>query len=143
MALFVIFGFTLVELITFIDQASTLPAIAETKRAKRQFDSIIFPDDQNQIFFDEDNDGFAQRTPVRIPDRERTTQFPMRRTTVPVPGMGTTRTACENRCLTTTQYDPVCGDNNVTYMNMARYRCAINCGQRIRIVALRACPRVR
>ncbi|XP_066251423.1 uncharacterized protein [Euwallacea similis] len=101
----------------------------------------------NGIFFDNDNvfNDFVSETRGRLrPSRPRsTTPRPSQAfTTVAVPGMGTTRSACEDLCLTTPQYDPVCGDNNVTYMNMARYRCAIRCGQNVRIVAHRACPRV-
>lgn len=63
-------------------------------------------------------------------------------TAVNIPGMGTTRSACEDRCLTTSQYNPVCGDNNVTYMNIERFNCAVRCGRNVRILAYRSCPRI-
>ncbi|CAG9769358.1 unnamed protein product [Ceutorhynchus assimilis] len=63
-------------------------------------------------------------------------------TTVAIPGMGTTSSACEDRCSTTQQYNPVCGSNNVTYINKARFDCAVRCGRRIRIASNKACPRV-
>ncbi|XP_066156560.1 uncharacterized protein [Euwallacea fornicatus] len=114
-------------------------------RHKRQ--SSGFQNTGNAIFFDNDNvfDDFVTGTrgKLRLSRPRSTTPRPSRAfTTVAVPGMGTTRSACEDLCLTTPQYDPVCGDNNVTYMNMARYRCAVRCGQNIKIVAHRACPRV-
>lgn len=49
-------------------------------------------------------------------------------TTIAVPGMGTTRSACEDSCQVTPQYDPFCGSNGVTYNNMQWFRCAQRCG---------------
>lgn len=51
-------------------------------------------------------------------------------TTVAIPGMGTTRSPCEDACLTTPEYNPVCGNNGITYFSMARLNCAIRCGRR-------------
>lgn len=49
--------------------------------------------------------------------------------TVAVPGMGTTRSPCEDACLTTPEYNPVCGDDGLTYFSRARLRCAQKCGK--------------
>lgn len=49
--------------------------------------------------------------------------------TVAVPGMGTTPTACERTCRTTPEYNPVCGDDNVTYRNINRFKCTQQCGK--------------
>lgn len=86
---------------------------------------------QNQLGFNP-NQGFNQGG-FNFPNQP-TTQRPAvttqstGTTTVAIPGMGTTQTPCENNCLTTSQYNPICGDNMVTYMNPARLRCAQNCG---------------
>lgn len=51
-------------------------------------------------------------------------------TTVAVPGMETPRTPCEDRCLTTPEYNPVCGSDRLTYFSRQRLQCAIKCGKR-------------
>lgn len=51
-------------------------------------------------------------------------------TTPSVPGMATRRTPCEEACLVTPQYNPVCGDDNVSYFNEGRLNCARKCGKR-------------
>lgn len=57
----------------------------------------------------------------------------------PIPGMETTRSSCEDRCFITTQYNPVCGDNNLTYQNEARLRCAQRCGISVNLIHYGAC----
>lgn len=86
------------------------------------------PFENNPNFFDD----FGTPTTPRP-----TTQRPPR-----IPGMGTPPSACEDRCLTTHQYNPVCGDNNVTYSNIERFKCAVRCGRNVKIAAYRACPRI-
>ncbi|XP_050348647.1 uncharacterized protein LOC126772353 [Nymphalis io] len=39
-----------------------------------------------------------------------------------------------------TNYDPVCGTNSVTYINLNHLECAMNCGVDVRIQRLSACP---
>lgn len=46
-----------------------------------------------------------------------------------VPGAETPRTPCEQRCLTTPQYNPVCGSDGQNYSNEALLNCAIGCGK--------------
>jgi hypothetical protein len=36
---------------------------------------------------------------------------------------------CTNRCQTTNEYNPVCGSDRLSYSNIARLNCAINCGK--------------
>lgn len=50
-------------------------------------------------------------------------------TPIPVPGMGTTRSACEDTCLLTPQYNPVCGTDSVSYFSRERLFCAQRCGK--------------
>lgn len=51
-------------------------------------------------------------------------------TSTELPASATDRTPCEKACLVTPQYNPVCGDNNQTFSNEARLRCAQRCGKR-------------
>ncbi|KAF7278137.1 uncharacterized protein LOC143190401 [Rhynchophorus ferrugineus] len=117
------------------------------ERVKRQFGP--FQQNDDRIFFDNDyqfNDFLLpnwQNNLFQNNMRLRTTPSLPESTTVAIPGMGTTVSACESRCLTTPQYNPVCGDNNITYFNIEKYRCAVKCGRNVRIVANRACPRTR
>ncbi|CAH1114172.1 unnamed protein product [Psylliodes chrysocephalus] len=60
-------------------------------------------------------------------------------TAVVIPGMATTFSPCEQSCPSTMQFDAVCGDNGVTYSNLARFRCAVACGKRVRILHLGVC----
>ncbi|XP_074033306.1 uncharacterized protein [Leptinotarsa decemlineata] len=61
--------------------------------------------------------------------------------TVAIPGMATTRTPCEDACQATNQFDPVCGNNGVTYTNFQWYKCAVRCGRNVKIRFRGACPR--
>lgn len=128
--------------ICFVLLGSLLLTITNAKpygRHRRQFPFGTL-NGGNQIFFDDDdffNDEVVQQNGG---DPSSATSRPPGSTTVAIPGMGTTQTSCETRCLTTPQYDPVCGDNNITYNNLARYQCAIRCGLNIRIKFYRACP---
>ncbi|XP_011066520.1 PREDICTED: putative uncharacterized protein DDB_G0286751 [Acromyrmex echinatior] len=42
-------------------------------------------------------------------------------------------------CVTTAEYNPVCGTNNVTYWNIGRFNCAKNCNPQLEIRVIRAC----
>lgn len=63
--------------------------------------------------------------PVRPPpNRPTPTQPPV------VPdGSATRPSICETNCLTTPQYNPVCGTDMVTYNNIGRLDCAARCGK--------------
>lgn len=54
--------------------------------------------------------------------------------TFAIPGMETTRSPCENSCLITPQYSPICGTDTLTYTNPARLKCAQDCGKRKSLV---------
>ncbi|XP_046978192.1 follistatin-like [Vanessa cardui] len=48
---------------------------------------------------------------------------------------------CMNSCqYVDTNYDPVCGTDYVTYINLSQLECAMNCGVDVRIRKLSACP---
>ncbi|KAK7573497.1 hypothetical protein V9T40_010688 [Parthenolecanium corni] len=36
---------------------------------------------------------------------------------------------CVRNCMAVSTYDPVCGSDNITYTNRAKFRCAQNCGR--------------
>ena len=39
-----------------------------------------------------------------------------------------TQKKCVQDCPTTSEYDPLCGTDNVTYINAGKFTCAQNCG---------------
>ncbi|XP_017067238.2 uncharacterized protein LOC108105269 [Drosophila eugracilis] len=42
--------------------------------------------------------------------------------------------ACFQSCPATSEYNPICGSDNVNYYNENRFNCALNCGLRIQQV---------
>ncbi|XP_075974452.1 uncharacterized protein LOC142975482 [Anticarsia gemmatalis] len=46
---------------------------------------------------------------------------------------------CVQDCPSTTEYNPVCGTNNVTYINPGRFYCARNCGENVNIQQMGRC----
>lgn len=92
------------------------------KDLKKPFRNKPDPLHDRLIFEDEEN-------PNRNKFRQTQPTTP-RTTTVAVPGMETPRTPCEDRCLTTPEYNPVCGDDRLTYFSRQRLQCAIKCGKR-------------
>ncbi|ALC43924.1 Kaz1-ORFB, partial [Drosophila busckii] len=53
-------------------------------------------------------------------------------TTTARPAVSTTPSArylaCFNRCQATSEYNPICGSDNVNYYNPGRFDCALRCG---------------
>ncbi|XP_050308809.1 uncharacterized protein LOC126745129 [Anthonomus grandis grandis] len=142
--------------------------ISQNTRIKRQFnndDSIFFEDPDIDLRDQErrQENNWGRFRPLSTPQRPRkplqddiydlfypnlpqnrqpivSTQRPLNSNAEP--GEGTTPASiCESRCPTTSQYNPVCGDNNVTYSNISRLNCAVRCGKKVRIAAYRACSR--
>ncbi|KAH8416278.1 hypothetical protein KR222_002460, partial [Zaprionus bogoriensis] len=37
--------------------------------------------------------------------------------------------ACVQSCPTTSEYNPICGSDNVNYYNEGKFNCALSCGQ--------------
>lgn len=48
---------------------------------------------------------------------------------------------CEASCPATSEYNPICGTNNVTYMNRGRLECAKTCGIDVEVKRLSPCPK--
>lgn len=90
-------------------------------------------EDLNDVLIFDQNDGVGQQN--SNPGREFFTSTTQRTptSTVAIPGMGTTRSACEDACLTTPEYNPVCGNDGITYFSKARLRCAQKCGKSMMI----------
>ncbi|KRT81157.1 hypothetical protein AMK59_5386 [Oryctes borbonicus] len=88
------------------------------------------------IFFEDD---FEDRNV--IVQRPRPTRQPQSTSTVEVPGMGTTRSPCEEACLVTPEYNPICGSDGRTYTNEGRFSCALRCGKQITRVFYGRCSR--
>ncbi|XP_044258802.1 uncharacterized protein LOC123007518 [Tribolium madens] len=103
------------------------------RRVENQ-DSFIFEDDfENRNFVTTPRPTFQafRRTTQRTPS-----------STIAIPGMGTPRTPCEDRCLSTPEYNPVCGDDNMTYFSMHRLNCARRCGKKVSMKHMGACTRI-
>ncbi|EDW32983.1 GL16115 [Drosophila persimilis] len=47
--------------------------------------------------------------------------------------------ACLQSCPATSEYNPICGSDNVNYYNGGKFDCAVRCGQNIRRIHLGAC----
>ncbi|XP_072389873.1 uncharacterized protein [Diabrotica undecimpunctata] len=62
---------------------------------------------------------------INIPRDTTTTENPL--STLPYPGAATTMSPCEQNCQATGESDPVCGNNRVTYNNIGRFQCAVDC----------------
>ncbi|CAK1585254.1 unnamed protein product [Parnassius mnemosyne] len=48
---------------------------------------------------------------------------------------------CEVSCPATSEYNPICGTNNVTYINRGRLECAKTCGVDVEVKRLSPCPK--
>ncbi|XP_034482340.1 uncharacterized protein LOC117787829 [Drosophila innubila] len=47
--------------------------------------------------------------------------------------------ACIQSCPATSEYNPICGSDNVNYFNEGRFNCAVGCGQNVRRLHLGIC----
>ncbi|XP_034658413.1 uncharacterized protein LOC117895115 isoform X2 [Drosophila subobscura] len=47
--------------------------------------------------------------------------------------------ACLQSCPATSEYNPICGSDNVNYYNVGKFDCAVRCGQNVRRIHLGAC----
>ncbi|XP_064541871.1 uncharacterized protein Kaz1-ORFB [Drosophila montana] len=65
---------------------------------------------------------------------------PSSSTTTPQPTTASSRVlACIQSCPATSEYNPICGSDNVNYYNAGRFDCAVRCGQNIRRLHLGIC----
>ncbi|KRF98969.1 uncharacterized protein Dwil_GK27283 [Drosophila willistoni] len=48
--------------------------------------------------------------------------------------------ACLQSCPATSEYNPICGTDNVSYYNGAKFNCAVQCGNNIQRLNSGACP---
>ncbi|KAK5649712.1 hypothetical protein RI129_000741 [Pyrocoelia pectoralis] len=118
----------------------TLPLVHNQKhtnkfiRTLRQVDSdaIIFEDDDLFIRNNKWN-GFSWNKVFEDNMGSRNTEKPHSTngldTTVAIPAGEVTTSSCEQLCKITSQYNPVCGSDDVTYSNPARFQCAQGCGK--------------
>lgn len=89
-------------------------------RKTRQLPSS-FSDNSGFVF--DDNDFFSRTTTrprARIPQWQQTTEA--------IPGNQARIPDCVFYCPSTSEYNPVCGTDNVTYSNLSKLKCAQNCG---------------
>lgn len=101
------------------------------RRFPTQNDIRPTEEDLNDVFVFDQNDGrpSPSRGSTRRPQQVFSSTQRTPTSTVAIPGMGTTRSACEDACLTTPEYNPICGDDGLTYFSKARLRCAQRCGK--------------
>lgn len=118
----------------------TLPFVHNHKhsnrfvRTLRQVDSdaIIFEDDD--VFISNNKrPGFSWNKVFEDNMRNRNTEKPHSisgvDTTLAIPTEEERTSSCEQLCQITSQYNPVCGSDDVTYSNPARFQCAQRCGK--------------
>ncbi|XP_034107753.1 uncharacterized protein LOC117570320 isoform X2 [Drosophila albomicans] len=60
-------------------------------------------------------------------------------TTTPAPTASPQIQACIQSCPATSEYNPICGSDNVNYYNGGRFDCAVRCGLNIRRLHLGIC----
>ncbi|XP_077299801.1 uncharacterized protein LOC143920733 [Arctopsyche grandis] len=127
-------------------------------RKRRQDDGISFPDTDNRFggggFWGEQsrpnrpNNNNNINNNNQRPNNNRPNTNDRRTTTTAAPatttagGVATPNPDCLRRCLTTPEYNPVCGDNRVDYDNMSRLNCARQCGlSNLGLLRNGRCPR--
>uniref|UniRef100_A0A0K8T943 Kazal-like domain-containing protein n=2 Tax=Lygus hesperus TaxID=30085 RepID=A0A0K8T943_LYGHE len=66
-------------------------------------------------------------------------QLPTSSTPEPAPGVVYMIPNCD--CQTTSEYNPVCGSNGVTYQNRQKLECAASCGTDVRLRRSGNCSR--
>ncbi|XP_045468653.1 uncharacterized protein LOC123676623 [Harmonia axyridis] len=106
-----------------------------------------FNDDEDAIVFDDD-DFNLRRTFTRQVTFEQFSQTsqniqensPSTVPTILIPAVTSRRgPRCEETCPSTTEYNPVCGDDNVTYPNFGKLQCAARCGRSVSLQFRGAC----
>ncbi|XP_018323493.1 DNA cross-link repair 1 protein-like isoform X4 [Agrilus planipennis] len=102
---------------------------------------FVFPSDDNN---NNQNYPFQQQTNTNTNNENEGRQFMgnVPNTTPNRPGSQVSENArkiCEQNCLSTSQYDPVCGDDQKTYHNEGKLRCAQRCGKNVRIISRVPC----
>ncbi|XP_032595225.1 uncharacterized protein LOC6567123 [Drosophila grimshawi] len=61
-------------------------------------------------------------------------------TTTPQPTTASPRyLACIQSCPATSEYNPICGSDNINYYNSGRFNCAVLCGRNVRNLHLGIC----
>lgn len=109
------------------------------RRANAQ--SILFPDAFEDLKLRQNfnpnfnrnrpqgNQGFRQFGGQFVPQQQQQQQ-PQQPRVLPAaqPGLPTGYYQCMNGCLSTSEYNPVCGSNDMTYPNIQRLNCANRCG---------------
>lgn len=122
---------------------------------QQQFPQQPFPNQgQNQQFLNQGpNQGSNQQ---QFPNRGQNQQFPQQQNSQNPFGMSNNQSnlqqpnqnqtgqaaqaqlmttpafiECNRNCITTTEYSPICGSDQVTYNNIRRLECANRCGQRL------------
>lgn len=69
-----------------------------------------------------------QQISTQPPSDSRTTTVSSVNQNVPSTTESAEYRTCLSNCQTTTEYNPVCGSNGVTYDNRGRLQCATRCG---------------
>ncbi|XP_045769165.1 glutenin, high molecular weight subunit PW212-like isoform X2 [Maniola jurtina] len=106
-----------------------------------------FPNQGQNQFPNQGQGQFPNQGQNQFPNQEQG-QFPNQgqgqQNSTPTPNAATTQSATAQACMTgcpvTSEYNPVCGSNGVTYDNPGRLTCAQACGVNVNLLRASRCP---
>ncbi|XP_015184722.1 PREDICTED: uncharacterized protein LOC107070755 [Polistes dominula] len=105
--------------------------------------TMAFPQSGSNLDDFSEVNGFVFDGPIRTTTRDSTnigfTETTTRATPAPVTPGSPDYENCISSCVPTSEYNPVCGSDNITYDNPGRLNCAVFCGKNIKTSSYGRC----